>query len=63
MIAGSGVKTITAPAAEVESFHRIGESVRQVLIGKLYDQSTLDQVLAALQEYRAAHPAAGGPGK
>lgn len=63
VIAKSGVKTVTPPAAEVESFHRIGESVRSQLVGKLYDQSTLDQVLAALKDYRAAHPAPGVPGK
>ncbi len=54
VIAKSGVKTITPPPQEIESFHRIGESVRAQLVGKLYDQSTLDQVLAVLQEHRAA---------
>jgi TRAP-type transport system periplasmic protein len=59
-IAKRGVKTVTPPASEIDSFHRIGESVRVQLVGKLYDQSTLDQVLAALQAYRSAHPAASG---
>lgn len=61
VIAKSGVKALTPPPPEVESFHRIGESVRTQLVGKLYDQSTLDQVLAVLKEYRATpHAPAGG---
>jgi len=60
VIAKSGVKAVTLPLQEIASFHRIGESVRTQLVGKLYDQSTLDQVLAALKEYRAAHPANEG---
>jgi TRAP-type transport system periplasmic protein len=59
VIANSGVKTVTPSVSEVEAFHRIGESLRTQLVGKLYDQSTLDQVLAALSAYRAAHPDAG----
>lgn len=63
VIAKSGVKTVTPPAQEIELFHRIGESVRAQLVGKLYDQSTLDQVLAALEEYRAGGraPSEDGP--
>jgi len=62
VITKSGVKTVTPPPREVESFHRIGESVRAQLVGRLYDQSTLDKVLAVLQEHRAAcrAPAGGG---
>jgi TRAP-type transport system periplasmic protein len=60
VIANSGVKSVTPPAQEIEAFHRIGETVRRQLVGKLYDQSTLDQVLAALQEYRAAGRAPEG---
>ncbi len=60
VIANSGVKSVVPPASEIESFHRIGEKVRGELVGKLYDQATLDQVLATIQEFRAAHPAAGG---
>jgi TRAP-type transport system periplasmic protein len=59
VIAQNGVKTVMPPASEIESFHRIGESVRGELVGKLYDQATLDQVLAVLKDYRAGAPAAG----
>jgi TRAP-type C4-dicarboxylate transport system substrate-binding protein len=62
VIAKSGVKAVTPPPQEIESFHRIGESVRAQLVGKLYDQSTLDQVLAVLQEHRVARGAPAGGG-
>jgi TRAP-type C4-dicarboxylate transport system substrate-binding protein len=59
VIAQRGVKTVNPSPAEVIAFHKIGESVRTQLVGKLYDQVTLDQALAAVSAYRAAHPAAG----
>jgi TRAP-type C4-dicarboxylate transport system substrate-binding protein len=54
VIMENGVKTVQAPAAEEEAFQKIGERVRAELVGKLYDQSTLDQVLAVLAEHRGA---------
>jgi TRAP-type transport system periplasmic protein len=54
VIGKSGVKSVAPGPGEIESFNKIGEQVRHELVGKLYDQATLDQVTAALDAYRAA---------
>lgn len=52
VIRENGVKSLTAPPAEVESFRRMGEAVRSKLVGRLYDQATLDRVLGVLDDHR-----------
>lgn len=54
VIRENGVQSLAPPASEVESFRRLGESVRSTLVGQLYDQATLDRVLAVLDEHRRA---------
>ncbi len=56
VVAQSGVKAVTPTADEIASFRQIGEQVRSGLVGKLFDQATLDQVVAALNAYRSGHP-------
>lgn len=52
VMAKQGIKAVTPSAADVESFRKIGENVRGELVGKLYDQATLDQVLGVLEKER-----------
>jgi TRAP-type C4-dicarboxylate transport system substrate-binding protein len=57
VIRQNGVKSVTPAASELDAFHRIGEQTWQELVGKLYDQATLDAVLSVLTAHRGA---AGG---
>ncbi len=60
VIARNGVKSVTPSAEELAAFHRMGEEVQRALVGKLYDQALLDQLLTVLAEYRQASGAPGG---
>jgi hypothetical protein len=42
-------------------FQRIGREVREELAGKLFSREILDQVLQALDEYRASPKTTAGP--
>jgi TRAP-type transport system periplasmic protein len=63
-----GISPVAVPPAEAEAFRQMGRKVWTGLVGKLYDQSTLDQVLSVLDEHRSsganpAKPAGGAAGK
>jgi TRAP-type C4-dicarboxylate transport system substrate-binding protein len=48
-----GIEVVHVDPAQMATWEKIGEKARAGLVGKLYDQLTLDSVLGALQEYRA----------
>ena len=48
----AGIETIVVDEAEVARLQQISEQVRQELVGKLYAQESLDQVLALRDAYR-----------
>jgi TRAP-type C4-dicarboxylate transport system substrate-binding protein len=49
MLAQNGVKIVTPDPKDVAELQTIGLDVRQKLVGKLYSQQLLDQVLALLK--------------
>jgi len=65
VIAENGVKSVTPTPAAAEGFRSIGEQVREELVGKLYDQEMLNQVLAVLADHRKPGdaPDAAAPAK
>jgi TRAP-type C4-dicarboxylate transport system substrate-binding protein len=48
----AGIETIAVDEAEVARLQQVSEQVRQELVGKLYPQESLDQVLALRDAYR-----------
>jgi TRAP-type transport system periplasmic protein len=62
IISQNGVKTVSPSEADRQSFLKIGEQVREELVGKLYDRPILDSVLQALADYRQGKGANPDPG-
>lgn len=56
VIAENGVQTLTPDPANVATLRKIGDEVAVRLVGKLYDQTLLDQVRQALADFRALEP-------
>lgn len=53
----SGVTLLPGPDAEEQAWLQdVGMELREELTGELFSQELLDQVIAALEEYRANHP-------
>jgi TRAP-type transport system periplasmic protein len=52
----AGIETITVAEEEVTRIQQVSEQVRQELVGKLYPQESLDQVLALRDAYRQKQP-------
>ncbi len=50
-----GIEVVHVDQAQIAKWEKVGEKARDELVGKLYDQATLDSVLGALQEYRTQH--------
>lgn len=56
LLAASGIEDISLSPNDVNDLQQRSEQLRQDLIGKLYPQSLLTQMLAFRNQYRQAHP-------
>jgi TRAP-type transport system periplasmic protein len=56
-MARKGVTTVASPPAMVSEFEKAAQEVWKDLVGKVYTQAELDEVIKWRDEYRAKHPA------
>jgi TRAP-type C4-dicarboxylate transport system substrate-binding protein len=54
-----GIQNIAPPKEMMESFQSDSKAMQQKMVGDLYPQEILDQVLAELKEFRAKNPLPG----